>query len=1214
MEISLREYLTGHVLRSGMRAFEDALKPWVKTTVRTHFASKHEDDDKQNSIEYNEKFAAWGACLSTLQEQHDALAEEIKTCDKAKHHELDLKRKAIKKQIGQKEKTKPVSPVPGWITECMVICGRRTKAFLTVDTHWDVTILVTVMQGMLKSVFAPKMLNHFEAQVLLRGILSVATVRNDRAKRVVTSESDVLVALRQMAGVIQQCACDDAVVLNELLSHAKQLVQRATTEGGSTTASCSLTATEANAQRLYTKINAWELHVETTMDLLNKKKMDRLRYDNSTISFGSNLDGKWAEKVKELNGRFCVVAGGRHWYFHNLSDLPSFADVYEAMKLSAAKLASVDKSENNFAIPAVATEDVDVTLRLETPSTRMSVPIARVNEIVGRGDTVAKVITDVLAPSARVLIYGDPGVGKDTVMAEVAHFDEVKALGGLQEWLLASSEAGFRRQLVELFAVHRSFVVAGCENDAAAAIAAIKTWLSQTTEWMLFVEDASEVSTTLWDILPPAGGRVVVTSQAPLHMSHSMLQGAPVKLEPISTEASIELLRKMNIFLAKAAPPPTGPTEDELYQRCVDAEQGECYTAPPEREKTSDARNRRKDILERVELGRPQLRKFLENNVGNLPLVVNMCGHTLRADDSLSGVLDLIKLFHELNLANMAGNPMTDKHYFGPHLSVQISVERMRNSAALFPADRQAALTLLAAMSMLDRASTPISLLADNAIKILVHTAPICGVPECTASAGHECVSDDCALRTLAVLANRATLERGREICFRFGLLREPGDERSVGVIHQIVQQCLRQQLVLESAKRDTILGGVRSLLQSKFKYDPESMSPSVLPALRPVAPCVQAWYTACKVTNNASLADVELLGRLGVMLMSGECDFKAAMAVYESALDGVQPDNSLFVNLMTDLGETHRQFGDPQSALKLQEKALTTAEQMSLSPDGEVIVTVKNNMALACDALGMHNRALELQEFVLEVRKGTLQKSDPRAATSVANLAMTLYALFRYKEAKKLEEQVLEMTTDYLPSDHPNIAKAMTNLGATCQSLGEHKKACEHFEKALNIYLDQQHPSIAESRNNLATALMGLKQYDDAKAQLETALDDRKKAPSPSELILASIVHNLGEVHMRMKEFEDASTRFYEAHSIRRRLLPAGHLLRIMTMDGLGASLMVREKFHDAEQYFHDAIAELLRSGCAPGDATLQRCKERLAQVRRVISQSEKGLTVKFT
>ena len=54
------------------------------------------------------------------------------------------------------------------------------------------------------------------------------------------------------------------------------------------------------------------------------------------------------------------------------------------------------------------------------------------------------------------LVYGPPGVGEATVVAEVAHSIDVHLFGGLQAWLQASSDAVLRRQLIELFATHRN--------------------------------------------------------------------------------------------------------------------------------------------------------------------------------------------------------------------------------------------------------------------------------------------------------------------------------------------------------------------------------------------------------------------------------------------------------------------------------------------------------------------------------------------------------------------------------------------------------------------------------------------------------------------------------------------------------------------------------------------------------------------------------------
>jgi hypothetical protein len=330
-------------------------------------------------------------------------------------------------------------------------------------------------------------------------------------------------------------------------------------------------------------------------------------------------------------------------------------------------------------------------------------------------------------------------VGKDTVMAEVAHRPEIQSLGGLQAWLQASSDVVLRRQLVELFATHRPQVVAGMENDAAAAIAAIKRWLVANTDWVLFVEDASVASVTLWDVLPDssAGGRMLVTSQeVGVAATHAALfeAGSVFALEPITTDESIELLIKSNVLSKKVPAPPDGEAEAELEQRCSAAGAADVYVAPAhEGEKAKDCKTRRKEIetrlFERNEFGRPEMRSFLEDTLGNLPLSVAQVGHMLRADARLSGVLDLILQFRQTadlaEVDRVGANPMLDKHYYGLALSVRITLDRLRGAEGVSEADCEGALALLAILSLLDRAQTPVSLLSGHtSANMLSRTTP----------------------------------------------------------------------------------------------------------------------------------------------------------------------------------------------------------------------------------------------------------------------------------------------------------------------------------------------------------------------------------------------------------------------------------------------------------------------------------------------------------
>jgi hypothetical protein len=296
---------------------------------------------------------------------------------------------------------------------------------------------------------------------------------------------------------------------------------------------------------------------------------------------------------------------------------------------------------------------------------------------------------------------------------------------GLQAWLQASSEAVLQQQLVELFATHRPSVIEGKQDVLATCLAAIKTWLAASNDWLLVFEDASPASATLWNLLPADTGRVLITSQAPLHEDHVEFDG--IQLDEISIGNSINLLLKSKIFMNKkkkvnAADPPLA--DDALRKRC--AEEGVDFFISPPLEEDSSSVKRRQNMTEFL---RPEFVTFLKEDLGNdngcLPLSVSMVGQMIRSDTNIKTTLDLIGLFKKVQLGTAwetkARNNMTDKHYFGLARSVQITLNRMESDENFTLGKRREAKALLYALSRLDGTKTPVDLLMQNKTDDLIN-------------------------------------------------------------------------------------------------------------------------------------------------------------------------------------------------------------------------------------------------------------------------------------------------------------------------------------------------------------------------------------------------------------------------------------------------------------------------------------------------------------
>ena len=126
-----------------------------------------------------------------------------------------------------------------------------------------------------------------------------------------------------------------------------------------------------------------------------------------------------------------------------------------------------------------------------------------------------------------------------------------------------------------------------------------------------------------------------------------------------------------------------------------------------------------------TELLRIEFVNFVEEGLGNLPLSVSMVGQMARSDPSINSTLDLISVFNKgkLNEAwvNTARNNMTDRHYFGLAMSIQITLERMESNEHFTLKERREAKELLCAVSRLDRTKVPLSLLTGNKLEGFVN-------------------------------------------------------------------------------------------------------------------------------------------------------------------------------------------------------------------------------------------------------------------------------------------------------------------------------------------------------------------------------------------------------------------------------------------------------------------------------------------------------------
>jgi hypothetical protein len=209
MELSLRNYLAGHILREGMLLFEDAMGPWVKEQARLHYRNKFQldpDDDDRVAADYAAAVSVHEAHRDALIASRDELEKLLNAGPKDGKKVASQRKNDVSKLLtAHISSPPPPPPAPRWVEACREFFGQLMKPHVNATNRWDVHTIVVVIRALLPDVFAPFMPDHFHAKELLDGIQRVVEMRAGRAHRVALTESEVLEALRQMVAVVRRC-------------------------------------------------------------------------------------------------------------------------------------------------------------------------------------------------------------------------------------------------------------------------------------------------------------------------------------------------------------------------------------------------------------------------------------------------------------------------------------------------------------------------------------------------------------------------------------------------------------------------------------------------------------------------------------------------------------------------------------------------------------------------------------------------------------------------------------------------------------------------------------------------------------------------------------------------------------------------------------------------------------------------------------------------
>ena len=231
------------------------------------------------------------------------------------------------------------------------------------------------------------------------------------------------------------------------------------------------------------------------------------------------------------------------------------------------------------------------------------------------------------------------------------------------------------------------------------------------------------------------------------------------------------------------------------------------------------------------------------------------------------------------------------------------------------------------------------------------------------------------------------------------------------------------------------------------------------------------------------------------------------ALTIREKALGPEHPATAMSLNNLAGLYDTQGKYADAEPlhrrALAIREKALGANH-----PD---VAQSLNNLALLYYNQGKYADAELLYWQALAIREKALGAEHPYVGQSLNNLAALYYNQGKYADAEPLHWQALAIQEKALGAEHPDVAQSLNNLAALYYDQGNadaeplYRRALDILEKALGT----EHPDVAQSLNNLAALYYDQGMYADAEPLYRRALDILEKALGTEHPLVASVLGN---------------------------------------------------------------------------------------------------------
>jgi serine/threonine-protein kinase len=239
---------------------------------------------------------------------------------------------------------------------------------------------------------------------------------------------------------------------------------------------------------------------------------------------------------------------------------------------------------------------------------------------------------------------------------------------------------------------------------------------------------------------------------------------------------------------------------------------------------------------------------------------------------------------------------------------------------------------------------------------------------------------------------------------------------------------------------------------------------------------------------------------------------------------------------VMAELGECLYWEGKDAEARDVLEKTLAIDRKNGPDYGGDT----RNYLALTLERSADFERAHQLLEESVEIRRRTLGASSPEYAISLNNLGSSLIDRGDLSGAEAKLREGLAIERRVLGAGHPDLVYPLNNLGNVLLQKGEWHAAEPFLKEALDINLARlgpNHPRLAGPMHNWARMLQLQGDYAQARRYFDRLVAIMRDARATETWPAAQIVASIGLLEFDQGNYAAAQQKARDAMEMRRRL-----------------------------------------------------------------------------